>query len=491
MPHIPKIAIIGRPNVGKSALFNCMVKQRISIVDEEEGVTRDRLYGTSDLFGRPFEVIDTGGMLSEDPLFGEKITRQAEIAIEEADGIIHVVDGMAGPQALDLEVAKILRRTKKPIVLAVNKMDNTSCLDRVYCFSCLGIQPMVPTSATHRYQIAELLIALLDRIPETQPVVEEHPSPRVAIIGRPNVGKSLLLNAFLGADRCIVSPVAGTTRDSIDSMVMRDGKTYTMVDTAGIRRKPKERAVVEKFAAIRTENAIERSDLCLLVIDCEHGVTSEEKKIARAIESAGKGCALVLNKWDLVKNFRMEHALSGLEHEVPFLAHCPKLFVSAKTGRNVEKVFPLIDVVLSSLDRRISTHKLNKSLMEWMRQYHPPMIGEKRLRIYYMAQIDVHPPRFVLFVNSPTLMDDGYHRYLVNQLRATFDFQGVPFVMTMRGKAQKKTGPRQRPSLSHDRDLADLEAALEETSTEVVSEEVDRFDCEHSLSDDMTLEEVT
>ncbi len=460
MPPLPKIAIIGRPNVGKSALFNCIVKKRVAIVDEEEGVTRDRMYGTSDLFGRSFEVVDTGGMLSSDPLFGEEITRQAEIAIEEAEGLILVVDGTAGPQSLDLEVAKILRRTKKPVVLAVNKMDNTSHLDRIYLFSCLGIQPMVPTSATHRYQIAELLLALLERIPEqpSSPLEESH--PKVAIIGRPNVGKSMLLNALVGSDRCIVSPIAGTTRDSIDSLITHKAQTYTMIDTAGIKRKPKEHAVVEKFAAIRTEHAIERADVCLLVVNCEQGVTSEEKKIARAIEAQGKGCALALNKWDLVKNVRMEHALKGLEHEVPFLAHCPKVCLSAKTGRNVEKVFPLIDTVLASLDQRVATHKLNKSLMEWMRQYHPPMIGERRLRIYYMAQVDVHPPRFVLFVNAPHLMDAGYHRYLVNQLRSTYDFQGVPFLLTMRGKDQKRKAASHPSSTTLDRDLSALATAV-------------------------------
>jgi GTP-binding protein len=280
----------------------------------------------------------------------------------------------------------------------------------------------------------------------------------------------MLLNAFLGVDRCIVSPVPGTTRDSIDSILMRNDTTYTMIDTAGIRRKPKEHAVVEKFAAIRTECAIDRADVCLLVIDCQEGVTAEEKKIARAIEEARKGCALVLNKWDLVKNFRMEHAMKGLEHEVPFLAHCPKVFISAKTGRNVEKVFSLIDTVLSSLEKRISTHKLNKSLMEWMQHYHPPMIGEKRLRIYYMAQIDVRPPRFVLFVNSAHLMDEGYRRYLVNQLRSTFEFEGVPFILTLRGKGQKHKGRHEKTSSGQDRDLSAIATALDDESYEDVED---------------------
>ena len=463
MQHLPKIAIVGRPNVGKSALFNCLIKKRLSIVDEEEGVTRDRVYGIGDCFGKPFEAIDTGGMLSDEPLFGEKITRQAEVAIEEADAIIQVVDGTVGPQALDLEVAKILRRTKKPVVLAVNKMDNTQQLERIQAFACLGLHPIIATSATHRYQIAELLEAL--HLPE--PKEEEAPStaPRIAIIGRPNVGKSMLLNAILGSERCIVSPVPGTTRDSIDTMVTKKGTPYIMIDTAGIKRKPKEKAVVEKFATIRTEQAIERADICLLVIDCQMGVTSEEKKIARAVEKAEKGCVVALNKWDLVHNVRMEHALMGVEHEVPFLAHCPRLCISAKTSRNVDALFPLINTVSESMDRRIPTHKLNKALMAWMQHTHPPMIGGKRLRIYYMAQVDVHPPRFVLFVNHTRLLEDGYRRYLINQLRAEFQFEGVPFILTLKGKATNKG--HSHPTAPHtDHDLSALAAVLEDVPSD-------------------------
>jgi GTP-binding protein len=466
MSHLPKIAIVGRPNVGKSALFNCIVKKRAAIVDEAEGVTRDRLYGLADLFGRPFEVIDTGGMLSSDPDFGEDITRQAEIAIEEADAIIQVVDGSVGPQALDMEVAKILRRTRKPMALAVNKMDSSRSDERLYAFSCLGLQPMIATSATHRYQIAELLEALLQHVPSHPVDTIEQTSPNVAIVGRPNVGKSMLLNALLGTPRCIVSEHPGTTRDSIDTELSRNGTSYTFVDTAGIRRKPKEHAVVEKFAAIRTESAIERADICLLVVDCQAGITSEEKKIARAIEEAQKGCVIALNKWDLVKHVRMEHAMKGLEHEIPFLHHCPKLFISAKTGRNVEQLFPLIDTCLSAMSQRIPTNALNKSLMAWMQKNHPTIIGGKRLRIYYMAQIDTHPPRFVLFVNNPNLMDDGYRRYVMNQLRLTYQFGGVPLLLTLRGKTgqRHRRHPGASPGGVHDRDLSGLTAALEESS---------------------------
>jgi len=455
------IAIVGRPNVGKSALFNTIIKKRIAIVDEHEGITRDRLYGTGELFGKPFQIADTGGMLSKEDRFGEQITAQAEIAIDEADAIILVVDGRVGVQALDLEVAKIVRRTKKPVVLAVNKIDNPNFEEEIYLFSSLGIQPMVGVSAVHKIQIAELLEALFEQLSERKVEQIEAPShPKIAIVGRPNAGKSLLTNTILGDNRCLVSPIAGTTRDSVDTHVSIDGSSYTLIDTAGLKKSHKEKEVVEKFSTIRTERAIERSDLCLLLVDSQHGVTTEEKRIAKDIERAGKGCVVALNKWDLIKNVRMEHAMKGLENEIPFLAHCKKLFISAKTGRNVEKLFPLFSTVLSSLNSRISTHKLNKALMEWMQLYHPPMINGRRLRVYYMSQVSSNPPHFVLFVNSPHLMENSYKRYLINCLRKTFFFEGVPFVFTLRGKEKKKR--EGRPSAKGlDRDLSAIAAAVE------------------------------
>jgi len=453
------IAIVGRPNVGKSALFNTIVKKRIAIVDEHEGVTRDRLYGTSDLFGRSFQIADTGGMLSKEDRFGQQITAQAEIAIHEADAIILVVDSRVGVQALDIEVAKIVRRTKKPLVLAVNKVDNLSFEKDLYAFSSLGIQPIVAISAIHKIQIAELLEALFDQIPEHYEEVEKSSHPKIAIIGRPNAGKSLLTNTILGNNRCLVSPIAGTTRDSVDTEVSVDGITYTLIDTAGLKKSHKEKEVVEKFSTIRTERAIERADLCLLLVDSQYGVTTEEKRIAKDIERAGKGCVVALNKWDLIKNVRMEHAMKGLENEIPFLVHCPKLFISAKTGRNVEKLFPLFSTVLTSLHTRISTHKLNKALLGWMQQFHPPMIKGRRLRVYYMSQVSNHPPHFVLFVNSPHLMENSYKRYLINQLRKTFFFEGVPFVFTLRGKEKKRQ--KRAPAKGIDRDLSAISAVVD------------------------------
>jgi GTPase len=466
MAKLPKIAIVGRPNVGKSALFNCMVKRRLAIVDELEGVTRDRLYGKGDLFGRPFEVVDTGGMLSDDPFYGEEITKQAQAAINEADAVVLVVDGRVGPLTFDMEVAKIVRRVRKPVALAVNKIDTISQADMLHQFACLGISPMIAVSALHKFQIAELLEAVLQQI-AVEEVVETAPLfPKVAIIGRPNVGKSHLLNTILGEQRCIVSPVAGTTRDSIDTTVIIEGQEYTLIDTAGIRRKPKEHEVVEKFAAIRTQNAIDRADVCLLLVDCQTGITSEEKKIAREIEEAGKGCLIALNKWDLVHNFRMEHVMKGLEMEIPFLANSPKVIISAKTGRNVLKLFPIIDRVLASQKQRVSTNALNRGLKEWMEQYHPPAIGGRRLKIYYMTQVDIEPPEFVLFVNAVQLMDGGYRRYLINNIREAFNFEGVPFILRLKGKEKKatrKTGASlQDKERTHDRDLKEVESVLDD-----------------------------
>lgn len=459
MQRPPKIAIVGRPNVGKSALFNCIVKQQTAIVDDEEGVTRDRLYGRAEIFGKVFDVIDTGGLFSEDPLFRDPVMRQAEIAIEEADSIILVVDGRVGPQAVDEKVATILHRSKKPVCLAVNKVDSRDKEYTVHSFTGLGIKNMVAISALHRFQIAEILETAVQPL-VFPPIEEESPHPKVAIIGRPNVGKSMLLNAMVGEERTIVSPIAGTTRDSIDTEVVVNGSTYTLIDTAGIRRKHKERSCIEKFSTIRTERAIERADVCLLVVDCLSGVTSEEKKIARAIEDAGKGCILVLNKWDLVSHIRMEHAMQGLEEEIPFLAHAPKLFISAKTGRNVSQIYTVLERVLESQAKRISTHKLNKALLEWMSRYHPPMINGKRLRIYYMSQVDVGPPRFILFVNSPSLFDDTYKRYLINKIRDTFEFFGVPFSLFLKGKERRER--KFLPKKGLDKSLETVAAFVEE-----------------------------
>lgn len=436
----PKIAIVGRPNVGKSALFNKICKKRIAIVDEAEGVTRDRLYAESEIFGRPFEVIDTGGIHPRSTaLFNEEIKRQAEIAIEEADSIIMVVDAQIGVTDLDLDVAKILRSTNKPLCLAVNKIDEPSKEHLMYTFDQLGIKHKIAVSATQNWQIAELLEQAMSSFPPP----DEELSPteegiKVAIIGRPNVGKSSLINYLLDDERCIVSPIPGTTRDSIDIAFVQGEDKYTFIDTAGIRRKGSEHEVVDKFASIRTERAIERADICLLMLDATQGMTTQEKKIANRIEEAGKGCILLLNKWDLVKGFRMEHCMRGIEEDVPFLKHCPKLFISVKEGRNIDKIFAQIKEVDAQSRLRISTNKLNNFLGKAMQLNHPPLLTGKRLRIYYMAQVGIQPPKFILFVNHAHLMPTTYKKYLYNKFREEYHFTGMPITMHLKDKEKIK-----------------------------------------------------
>lgn len=435
MKKLKKLAIVGRPNVGKSALFNRICKKKIAIVDEAEGVTRDRIYSTADLFGFPFQVIDTGGINARSSaLFNEEIKRQAEIAIEEADSIIMVVDSQVGVTDLDQEIAHTLLQTKKPLCLAVNKIDELSKEHNMYQFQCLGITRMTAVSAAQNWHIAELLEAAFEDFSKEPDEEQEDESIHIAIVGRPNVGKSSLINYLLDEERCIVSPIPGTTRDSIDVSVVSGEDQYTFIDTAGIRRKHSEHDVVDKFAAIRTERAIERADICLLMLDAQEGMTTQEKKIANMIEEAGKGCILLFNKWDLVKGFRMEHCMKDIETEVPFLRHCPKVFMSAKTGRNVDKILNLVKEVDGDSKKRITTHQLNKFIETALQRNHPPMLMGKRLRIYYMAQVAVQPPKFILFVNHPHLMTEGYKKYLYNQFRESYGFLGVPILMHLKGK---------------------------------------------------------
>ena len=454
-----RIALVGRPNVGKSALFNAICKKRIAIVDEQEGVTRDRLYAKTEIFGKPFEVIDTGGINAQNPvLYQKEIIQQAEIAIAEADSIIVVVDAKVGMTDLDLEVAKRLHRANKPLCVAVNKVDNPSLFNVQFDFLALGIQNIIPVSAQHGYQIAELIDCALSSVKQNEHEHTDCCAPSIAIIGRTNVGKSTLLNALCNENRSIVSPIAATTRDSIDSLINHNDKQYRLIDTAGIRRKKKEKDVVEKFSHIRTKEAIKRANICLLVIDALDGMTVEEKKMAQMIEEGKKCCIVLINKWDLIKGFRMEHCLKGLEAENFFLGGCPKLIISAKTKRNIDKIFALVDTQLERYNQRITTGQLNKFLISAMQYYYPSVIGGKRHRIYYMTQIEKSPPHFVLFVNNPTLLDPNYKRYLLNALKDAFTLHGVPILFTLRKKVSREVGRRGANSAtsSIDRDLPSL-----------------------------------
>jgi GTPase len=442
MNRKPKLALVGRPNVGKSALFNRIAGKRLAIVDEAEGITRDRLYSQAELFGFEFELIDTGGI---DPrskaLFHEEIKKQAEIAIEEADTLVMVVDSQLGVTALDLEVAKTLKKTNKPLCLAVNKIDTPSKADEIYPFYQLGIEKVLAVSAEHGYQIAELLEAAFEKFDKNQTFDEVETGIKTAVVGRPNVGKSSLINFLLKEERLCVSEIAGTTRDSVDVILKQNDQEFTFIDTAGIRRKKAEHDVVDKFAAIRTTRGIERSEICLLMIDAQEGITKEDKKIANTIEEKGKGCILLINKWDLIKGVQMERCMRAIREEVPFLEHCPTIFISALSGRNVEKIFDKIKTVYESYNRRISTHQLNKFLSDAMQRTPPPMIMGKRLRIYYMAQVDTAPPKFVYFINYPDLLTGAYKRYLYNQFRKHYGFEGVPlfFYIKKKDKREKPT----------------------------------------------------
>jgi GTPase len=477
MPKLYKLAIVGRPNVGKSALFNRICKKNIAIVDEAEGVTRDRNYAKADFFGTPFQLIDTGGIDARSKAqFNEHIMRQAEIAIEEADSIILVVDSRIGLTSLDKEIADLLHRTKKPVCLAVNKIDHLSQEHLMYSFQNLGIATMVSVSAAQGWHIAELLEAAFSLLPKRDLDEDLSEMIQLSIVGRPNVGKSSLVNYLLDENRCIVSPIPGTTRDSIDVPFEFEGTQYNLIDTAGVRRKKSEHEVVDKFASIRTERAIERSDICLLMLDAQQGVTREEKKIANAIEEAGKGCILLFNKWDLVKGFRMEHCLKGIQDEIPFLRHCPKLFMSAKTGRNVNNIFESVNQVYSDSQRRITTGQLNKFIGACLQRNHPPMLQGKRLRIYYMAQVGIQPPKFVVFVNYPNLMTETYKKYIYNNFREEYQFAGLPLRIYLRGKLRKGAGSEAEEWEDHenlDEEKSDLEGGFEEFEDIVEDESLD------------------
>lgn len=477
MSKLLKLAIVGRPNVGKSALFNRICKRNISIVDEAEGITRDRLYADADCFGMPFKVIDTGGIdAKSQATFNEEIKRQAEIAILEADTIVMVVDARIGPLQLDKDVADILLKTKKPVCLAVNKIDNLEEMHQLHEFYTLGITKIIGVSAAQGHHIAELLEAAFESFSKELKDKEHDPSLKVAIVGRPNVGKSTYINHLLDEERCIVSPIAGTTRDSIDVKFMFEGEEITLIDTAGIRRKHKEHEVVDKFAFIRTERAIERADVIVLMLDAQTGLSVQDKIIANMIQEAGKGCVLLFNKWDLVKGFRMEHCLTSIKMEAPFLEHCPIIFGSGQTGRNVEKVLQQAKEVALAAKQRISTGVLNKFIEQALQRNHPAMIQGKRLRIYYMVQVDIEPPKFILFVNYANLMMDSYKKYLINQFRESFNFKGVPLLFHLKNKKHKRVGNTPPPQgLGYERRPDAYDEALDSGADEEAIEEGDEF----------------
>ena len=439
----PLVAIVGRPNVGKSMLFNKLTGQRTSIVEDTPGVTRDRIYGDCEWCNRHFSLVDTGGIEpSTDNDMLKFMRRQAEIGIELADAIIMVVDVRSGVTAADQDVATMLRKSKKPVALAVNKCDSVGLVNPdVFEFYSLGIGDLFETSAVHGHGTGDLLDWVLDNIPEEDESEDEDDIIKVAIVGKPNVGKSSLLNRILGEERVIVSNVAGTTRDAIDSYFENETGKYCFIDTAGMRRKSKVDDIIEKYSNMRTVAAIERADVCLILIDANDGVTEQDTKIAGLVHEAGKAAIIVVNKWDAVENKEtntMRDKELAVKEGLAYMPYAPVVFLSALTGQRVDRIFQTIQDVHEQNTKRITTGALNSVLADATSRVQPPTDKGRRLKIYYMTQASSKPPHFVIFCNDARLFHFSYQRYLENQIREVFGLMGTPIRITIRQKGDKE-----------------------------------------------------
>ena len=437
----PLVAIVGRPNVGKSMLFNRLVGQRLSIVEDTPGVTRDRLYAPAEWCGRQFDMVDTGGIEpSTDSEILAFMREQAQIAIDSATVIILVTDIRTGVTAADKEVANMLKRSRKPVVLAVNKADSVGPEDpALYEFYELGLGDPISCSAVHGHGTGEILDECLRHFPEAEESEEEDDAIKVAVIGKPNVGKSSLVNQILGEKRVIVSDVAGTTRDAVDSAFENPYGKYVFIDTAGIRRKSKVEERVEKFSVMRAQLAIDRADVCLIMIDAREGVTEQDTKIAGLAHEAGKASIIVVNKWDLVdkETGTMEKMRKDVMRDLGFMSYAPVIFISAATGQRVERLFELINFVNDQSSMRITTGMLNDVLADAQARVQPPTDRGRRLKIYYMTQTGIKPPNFVIFCNKKELFHFSYQRYIENQIRSVFGLEGTPIRMVIRQKGEE------------------------------------------------------
>ncbi|MGL6202357.1 MAG: ribosome biogenesis GTPase Der [Lachnospiraceae bacterium] len=438
----PVVAIVGRPNVGKSTLFNALAGEKISIVKDTPGVTRDRIYADVSWLDKEFTLIDTGGIEPDsDDVILSQMREQAQIAIDMADVTIFITDVRQGLQDSDAKVADMLRRSQKPVVLVVNKVDDfQKIMPDVYEFYNLGIGEPVPVSAANRLGIGDMLDQVTAFFPEANEAKEEDQRPRIAIVGKPNVGKSSIINKLLGENRVIVSDIAGTTRDAIDTAIVHNGKEYVFIDTAGLRRKSKIKEELERYSIIRTVTAVERADVVLVVIDATEGVTEQDAKIAGIAHERGKGVVIVVNKWDAIE--KNDKTIREYEHRVrlilSYMPYAEIMYVSAVSGQRLPKLYDMIDMVIENQTLRIATGVLNEIIMEAAAMQQPPSDKGKRLKIYYSTQVSVKPPTFVIFVNDKELMHFSYLRYLENKIREAFGFKGTPLKFFIRERKEKE-----------------------------------------------------
>ena len=438
----PLVAIVGRPNVGKSMLFNKLVGRRISIVEDTPGVTRDRLYAECEWCGRTFDIVDTGGI--EPGTTTEILSfmrKQAEIAISHANVIVFVCDIKTGLTAADQDVANMLLRARKPVILAVNKMDQVGMTNPdIYEFYNLGLGDPIAVSAVHGHGTGDLLDACLEHFPEEEEVEEEPDVVKVAVIGKPNVGKSSLINRILGEERVIVSNMAGTTRDAVDSYFENEVGKFIFIDTAGMRKKSKVHDEIEKFSVLRAAMAIERADVCLIMIDANEGVTEQDTKVAGMAHEAGKACIIVVNKWDAIEkdDKTMDKMREKIRQDLAYMTYAPIVFISAMTGQRVPRLFQLIKYVDEQASTRITTGMLNSLLADATARVQPPSDKGRRLKIFYMTQASTRPPHFVCFCNEAQLFHFSYQRYIENQIRNTFGLEGTPIRLTVRQRGDKE-----------------------------------------------------
>ncbi|MBQ9425549.1 MAG: ribosome biogenesis GTPase Der [Erysipelotrichaceae bacterium] len=431
------VAIVGRPNVGKSTVFNRMLEERVAIVEDTPGVTRDRIYGDCEWLSKTYRLIDTGGIQIEDVPFQKEINAQVDIAIEEADVIIFLTDGRSGLTSDDEYIARLLQKSKKPVILAVNKIDDQTMINDIYEYYSLGMGDPIAVSGIHGIGIGDLLDRVTELMPEKS--IEEYEGMiRFAIIGRPNVGKSSLTNAFLKQERVIVSDIEGTTRDAIDTVFEANGKNYVVIDTAGIRKRGKIYENVEKYSVLRAKAAIERSDLALVLLDGSTGIIEQDKHVAGLAHEAKKGVIIVYNKWDLVEkdDKTMSNITKEIRKQFVYLDYAPIAFVSAKDSKRIDTLLPLIDLVYENLNRRIKTNVLNEVILDAQLANPAKPHNGKKFKIYYASQVSTAPCTIVLFVNDPELLHFSYERYLENKLREAFGFEGIPINIVARKRSE-------------------------------------------------------